>query len=245
MTKKLEGKIALITGAAQGIGGATALALAQEGADVIVSDIDQSLLDELVEELNKTGVRALSVVADARKEKDIKRLKKEALTTFERIDILDNNLGIAKYAPLDNITIEEYDWMMDTNMRSAFLCTKAFLPGMLERGEGWIVFIASVSGLLGLPGEQVYCASKHAVVGFAKAIDHEVFKHGIKVSVIAPGAVNTKHAFDTGRTPGDPKLEEFLEPEDVAEAVIFAVTQPLKSRIFLIGMRPMCESLFD
>lgn len=245
MTKQLEGKVALVTGASRGIGRATALALGREGADVVITARSQPQLEELVGELEALGVRAMAVSGDARREKDIERLKEEALVAFRRVDILINNVGIAKYGPFDTFTTEDYDWMMDTNMRSSFLCTKAFLPGMLERKEGWIVFVASVSGLLGLPQEAVYCASKHAQVGFAKALDHEVREHGVKVSVIAPGAVKTEHAFGTGRTPGDPRHEEFLEAEDVAQAVVFAVTQPAKSRVFLIGMRPMSESLFD
>jgi 3-oxoacyl-[acyl-carrier protein] reductase len=98
--------------------------------------------------------------------------------------------------------------------------------------------------LFGFPGETAYCASKHAQVGFAKALDREVSEKGVKVSVIAPGGVNTEHAFGTGRTPGDPALEAYLEADDVAEAVIFAVTQPPKSRSFLIGLRPMCEGYY-
>ena len=161
------------------------------------------------------------------------------------MDILVNNVGIAKYAPLSEITVQDYDWMMNTNMRSTFLFTKAFFPGMTERRQGWIVFVASVSGLMGLPNETGYAASKHAQVGFARALDHEARKYGVKVSIVAPGGVNTRHAFGTGRTPEDSHLDEYLNAEDVAEAVVFAVTQPAKSRVFMVGMRPMNETLFD
>ncbi|MFN8453003.1 MAG: SDR family NAD(P)-dependent oxidoreductase, partial [Anaerolineae bacterium] len=116
-------------------------------------------------------------------------------------------------------------------------------PRMLERQEGWIVFVGSVAGLKGLPHETVYCASKHAQYGFAMALDHECHDRNVKVSYVAPGGVNSYFAFGTGRVEGDPKLEMYLDNEDVAEAVIFAVTQPKKSRVFLIGMRPLVESL--
>ncbi len=245
MSGRLEGKIALVTGASEGIGRATALALAAEGACVAVTARSGEELEKLVSEIKAKGGEALATVGDAREEADVERIKQETLAAYPQVDILVNNVGIAKYAPFDQISIEDYDWMMDTNMRSTFLFTKAFFPGMVERHQGWIVFVASVSGLMGLPNETGYAASKHAQVGFARALDHEAYKNGVKVSVIAPGGVNTRHAFGTGRTPGDERLNDYLAPEDVAEAVVFAVTQPAKSRLFMVGMRPMNESLFD
>ncbi len=245
MTGRLQGKIALVTGASEGIGRATALALAAEGAVVVVTSRGRQGLNQLVREIEAAGGHAFATAGDARREEDVERIRRETLAVCPQVDILVNNVGIAKYAPFSEISIEDYDWMMDTNMRSSFLFTKAFFPGMAERGEGWVVFVASVSGLMGLPNETGYAASKHAQVGFARALDHEARKVGVKVSVVAPGGVNTRHAFGTGRTAGDPHLEEYLTPEDVAEAVVFAVTQPAKSRLFLVGMRPMSESLFD
>ncbi len=245
MSGRLDGKVALVTGASEGIGRATALALAAEDAAVVVTARSRDKLEQLVSEIEEGGGRACVAAGDAAVAEDVERIKQEALVTFGRVDILVNNVGIAKYAPFDEITIDDYDWMMNTNMRSTFLFTKAFFPGMVERGQGWIVFVASVSGLMGLPNETGYAASKHAQVGFARALDHEAYKHGVKVSVIAPGGVNTRHAFGTGRTAGDPRLEEYLTAEDVAQAVVFAATQPPKSRLFMLGMRPMVESLFD
>ena len=245
MNRRLEGRVALVTGASEGIGRATALALAAEGAAVAITARSRAKLEQLVNEIEEQGGSALAVAGDARLEEDVERIGKETLATYSRVDILVNNVGIAKYAPFVEISIEDFDWMMNTNMRSTFLFTKAFFPGMVERQQGWIVFVASVSGLMGLPNETGYAASKHAQVGFARALDHEAYKHGIKVSVIAPGGTNTRHAFGTGRTAEDPRLHDYLTPEDVAQTVVFAVTQPPKSRLFLIGMRPVNESLFD
>ncbi len=245
MSGRLEGKVALVTGASEGIGRATALALAAEGAAVAVTARNREKLEQLVGEIVASGRQACAVAGDATVAADVERIRQETLAAYSQVDILVNNVGIAKYAPFEEISIEDYDWMMDTNMRSTFLFTKAFFPGMVERGEGWVVFVASVSGLMGLPNETGYAASKHAQVGFARALDHEAYKHGVKVSVIAPGGVNTRHAFGTGRTAGDPRLEDYLAAEDVAQAVVFAVTQPRKSRLFMIGMRPMNEGLFD
>ena len=152
-------------------------------------------------------------------------------------------MGVGKYGPLNTLSVEDYDWMMNSNMRSSFLCTSAFLPGMLEREEGWVVFVGSVAGLKGLPNESIYCATKFAQMGFAQALDYETREQGVKVSVIAPGGVHTHFAFGTGRTQGDPMLENMMGAEDIAEAVLFAVTQPPKARVFLVGMRPMSEPL--
>jgi 3-oxoacyl-[acyl-carrier protein] reductase len=245
MTGRLEGKVAMVTGASEGIGRATALALAAEGAAVAVTARNRTELGQLVREIEAGGGHAFAMAGDARSEEDVERIRQEALATTAKVDILVNNVGIAKYAPLSELSIQDYDWMMDTNMRSTFLFTKAFFSGMIERRQGWIVFVASVSGLMGLPNETGYAASKHAQVGFARALDHEAYKYGVKVCILAPGGANTRHAFGTGRTPDDPRLEGYLSPEDVAEAVVFAVTQPPKSRLFLVGMRPMNESLFD
>jgi 3-oxoacyl-[acyl-carrier protein] reductase len=244
MEKRLTGKAALVTGASKGIGRAVALALAAEGSDVAVTARDRRALDSLVRELKAKGVRALAVSADATLEQDVEKVREAVLRDFGRVDILVNNVGIARYAPFAELTLKDYDWMMNTNMRSSFLFTKAFLGPMVERGSGWVLFVASVSGLFGFPGETAYCASKHAQVGFAKALDREVFDKGVKVSVIAPGGVNTEHAFGTGRTAGDPALQGYLEADDVAQAVLFAVSLPPKARAFLIGLRPMSEGYY-
>lgn len=243
MGELLKGKVALVTGASRGIGEATALTLAQAGADVVVTARTGDELAALAERLERMEVAALAVAADVTREEEVARLRAAALERFGRVDILVNNAGVGKYGPLGSLTVADYDWMMNTNMRSSFLCTAAFLPGMVERRQGWIVFVSSVAGLKGLPNESVYCASKFAQMGFAQALDYETREHGVKVSVIAPGGVGTHFAFGTGRTPGDPALDDMMDAQDVAEAVLFAVTQPAKARVFLIGMRPMSEGL--
>ncbi len=243
MAGRLEGKVALVTGASRGIGRATALALAREGAHLVVTARTQPKLEEVAQKVEALGGRALAVPADVSREEDVERLKEKALESFGQVDILVNNVGVAKYGSVDSLSPQDYDWMMDTNVRSSFLCTRAFLPAMLERQEGWIVFVASVAGMRGLANKSVYCASKFAQIGFAQSLDYEVRERGIKVSVVAPGGVNTEFAYGTGRTPGAPRLKHYLDPEDVAEAVIFALTQPPRSRVFLVGMRPMYEPL--
>lgn len=243
MSELLRDKVAVVTGASRGIGEATAITLAQAGANVVVTARTESDLAGLVERIRHLGVEALVVAADLTREEDVARLKASTLEKFGQVDILVNNAGVGKYGPLSSLSAADYDWMMDTNMRSSFLCTSAFLPGMLERERGWVVFVASVAGLKGLPNESVYCATKFAQVGFAQALDYETRERGVKVSVVAPGGVHTSFAIGTGRTEGDPQLDDMLDAQDVAEAVLYAVTQPEKVRVFLIGMRPMSEPL--
>ncbi|MBC7810709.1 MAG: SDR family oxidoreductase, partial [Burkholderiales bacterium] len=138
----------------------------------------------------------------------------------------------------------DFDWIMNTNMRSTWLCTKAFFPPMIKRQSGSVIFVGSVAGLAGLPNEPIYCSTKFAQMGFAQSIDYEAYPNNVKVSVIAPGGTNTNYGFYNGtRTPGDPVLEGFQESEDVADAVVFVATQPPKSRVFMVWMRPMSESL--
>ena len=243
MTELLKGKVAVVTGASRGIGQATAVTLAQAGAVVVVTSRTEPELAALAARIERMGGQALAVSADLTQEGDVERLKAATLERFSRVDILINNAGVGKYGPLASLSAADYDWMMNTNMRASFLCTAAFLPGMLERREGWVVFVASVAGLKGLPHETVYCATKFAQVGFAQALDYETREQGVKVSVIAPGGVHTHFAIGTGRTEDDPRFAGMMEAQDVAEAVLFAVTQPEKVRAFLIGLRPMGEPL--
>lgn len=241
LTENLKGKVALVTGASRGIGRASALALAKVGVHVAVTARTRDELDSLVREIEAHGVKGLAVTADAASAEDVQALRSTVLNAFPQVDILVNNAGVAKYGTLLEHTVEDYDWMMNTNMRSTFLFTHAFLPGMLERRSGNIIIVSSQAGLNGFPTETVYCATKHAQVGFAHALDHEVREHNIKVSLICPGGVNTTFAFGTGRVPGQPNLAGMLDAEDVAEAVVFAAAQSPKSRILLVGMRPMNE----
>ena len=238
-----DGQVALVTGASSGIGRAVARTLAAGGASVVLAARRAERLDELTDELTAAGAQALAVPADVTEEAEVDRLHNAAIDRFGRVDILVNNVGVGSYGPLGSMSVKDYDWMMRANMRSSFLCTHRFLPPMLDRRSGQICFIGSVAGLKGLPGESLYCASKFAQMGFAQALDYETREQGVKVSVVAPGGVNTEFAIGTGRVEGDPALDEMLDPEDVAAAVRFALTQPDGCRTFLIGLRPMSEPL--
>ncbi len=245
MGKNLQGKTAIVTGASAGIGWATALGLAEEGASLVLTARRSDRLSQLAKEARDRGAQeAIPVAADAREQASADQAVKIALDKFGSIDILVNNAGTGSYKDLVDTSAEEYDEIMDTNMRSTFVFTRAVLPAMLKRGAGTILMVSSMAGLYGFPGEAVYCASKFAQVGFAQALDRELRTKGIKVGVICcPGGVKTEFALGKGRTEASVAASGMLEPEDVAKAIVFACCQGPNSRIIEIQLRTMAESL--
>ena len=243
MTNKLQGKVALITGASAGIGQACARALAGEGARLVLTARRQERLDALKSEAESLGTEAVSVTGDAREEQTAIRTVKAAADAFGRIDILINNTGMGNYKNLIDTSAEEYDELIDVNVRTTFLFTRHVVPVMLAQASGTILMISSMAGVYGFGGESVYCMTKFAQVGFAQALDRELRPGGIKVGVICPGGVKTEFALGKGRTEQSVAESNMLDPEDVASAVLLACTQSAKSRIIEIQMRTMAESL--
>jgi NADP-dependent 3-hydroxy acid dehydrogenase YdfG len=243
MSQKLAGKAVLITGASAGIGRASALALAQEGANLVLTARRQERLAELEAAVQQAGGKAVSVVGDATDEKIAQRCVSTATETFGALDILINNIGVGNYKNLVDTSAAEYDEMMDTNVRSTFLFTRYTVPVMIKQGSGTILMISSMAGIYGFPGEAVYCATKFAQVGFAQALDKELRPHGIKVGAICPGGVKTEFALGKGRTEQSVAESGMLDPEDVASAVVLACTQSSNSRIIQVQMRTMDEAL--
>ena len=243
MTAKLTGKVALITGASAGIGQACARLLAQEGARLVLTARRHERLDQLTKEAEKLDTQAISVIGDAREEDTAIKTVEAATKSFGQIDILINNTGVGNYKNLIDTSAEEYDDMMDTNVRSTFLFTRHTVPVMLKQKAGIILMISSMAGIYGFGGEAVYCATKFAQVGFAQALDKELRTQGIKVGVICPGGVKTEFALGRGRTEESVRQSKMLDPEDVAGAVLLACTQSTGSRIIEVQMRTMAEPL--
>src|ERR1700688_2038501 len=243
MTTNLTGKVALITGASAGIGQACARALAEEGARLVLTARRQERLNELKQQAEKLGTEAISVLGDVREESTAKNTVEAAMQAFGQIDILINNTGVGNYKNLLDTSAEEYDDLMDTNVRSTFLFTRHTVPVMIQRKQGMVLTISSMASVYGFAGEAVYCATKFAQVGFVQALDKELRPHGIKVGVICPGGVKTEFALGKGRTPEGVAQSGMLDPEDVASAVLLACTQPAHTRIIEIQMRTMAESL--
>lgn len=244
MAKKLTGKTALITGASAGIGWYTALALAEEGANLVLTARRKGRLDELVKLCKQEGAAGVSIViGDAREEQVAKSSVATALKEYGTLDILINNVGMGIYKDLAETSLEDYTTMVDTNIRTTFLFSRHAVPHMIKRGQGTILMISSMAGVYGFAGEAVYCSTKFAQVGFAQALDRELRPKGIKVGVICPGGVKTEFAIGTGRTVEGVAASDMLEPEDVAQAILLACTQSPRSRIIELQMRTMGESL--
>ena len=243
MSSKLSGKTALITGASAGIGWTSALALAGERANLVVTARRHERLAELEAAVQRADGKAVSLVGDAMEEETAHRAVELAIKTFGSLDILINNVGIGNYKNLIDTSVEDYDEMMDTNMRSTFLFTRYAVPVMIKQGSGTILMISSMAGLYGFGGEAVYCATKFAQVGFAQALDKELRPHGIKVGAICPGGVKTEFALGKGRTETGVASSGMLDPEDVAGVVLMACTQSPRSRIIEVQMRTMDEPL--
>ena len=243
MPERLDGKTILITGASAGIGRASALALAREGANLVLTARRQPRLEELAAAVQQAGGRAAWIAGDARDEQTAVRCVEAATGKFGRLDILVNNAGAGIYKNLVDTSAEEYDHLFSTNVRSTFLFTRHAAPVMIRQRSGTILMISSMAGIYGFPGEAVYCATKFAQVGFAQALDKELRPSGIKVGLICPGGVKTEFALGTGRTESGVAASTMLEPEDVAGAVLLACKQGPGSRIIEIQMRTMSEPL--
>jgi 3-oxoacyl-[acyl-carrier protein] reductase len=243
MAGKLAGKTALITGASSGIGRASALALAREGANLVLTARRGKRLEETAAAVRAAGGKAASVVGDAVREETAQECVAEAVRSFGALDILINNVGVGNYKNLVDTSAAEYDEMMNANVRTGFLFTRHAVPVMIQQGSGTILMISSMAGIYGFAGEAVYCATKFAQVGFAQALDKELRPHGIKVGVICPGGVKTEFAIGKGRTEQSVAESGMLEAEDVAGAVLLACTQSPGARIIEVQMRTMKESL--
>ncbi|HSB02369.1 MAG TPA: SDR family oxidoreductase [Anaerolineales bacterium] len=243
MSQKLSGKTVLITGASAGIGWASALALAGEGANLVLNARRQGRLAELESAIQKAGGKATSLVGDAKEEQTARQAVDLAIKTFGSLDILINNVGVGNYKNIIDTSADEYDEMMDSNVRSTFLFTRYAVPVMIKQGSGIILMISSMAGVYGFGGEAVYCATKFAQVGFAQALDKELRPHGIKVGAICPGGVKTEFALGKGRTEQGVAASGMLDPEDVAGVVLMACTQSPQSRIIEVQMRTMDEPL--
>jgi meso-butanediol dehydrogenase/(S,S)-butanediol dehydrogenase/diacetyl reductase len=238
---RLKDKIALVTGASRGIGRASMLALAGEGATVVGVARSAADLDALKAVVEAEGGKALAVPADVTRSADVAAAVARTISELGRIDILVNNAGIGGYRPFLEWSEEDYDRIMATNTKSTWLFCKEVIPHMLKAGGGHIVNVASVAGLQGYPSEAIYCASKFAQVGLSQALDREFYERNIKVSLVCPGGVETHFALGDGRTAGSDRMSGFSTAEDVAEAVVMAVLPHPRSRIVNIVMRPMNE----
>ena len=227
---KLTGKVALVTGAAQGIGRAIGLLLARNGADIVVSDINLEKAEETAKEIRAIGPKAMALKVDVSNLSDVERMVEGILEKLAKIDILVNNAGITRDKLILRMTEEDWDAVLGVNLKGTFNCTKAVIRHMTKQRSGKIVNIASVVGEMGNAGQANYSASKAGVIGLTKTIAREYAQRGINVNAIAPGYIETPM---TEALPGKAKeelkklipMERLGKPEDVAEAVLFLVSE--------------------
>ncbi len=218
----LRDKVALVTGASRGIGRAISLGFAAEGADLIICARTESQIRALAEEIRAKGRRCLGVVASVENETEVNRMVEEGLAMFGRIDILVNNAGLSNPKPFLETTMADWDEALNVNLKGVILCMRAVLPGMLRRGSGKVINIASAAGLRGLPGSTAYAASKAAVIALTQALGDELMGRGIRINVVCPGPVKTELL---DRSPvrnfvvKDPAT--ILPPEDVVGTALY------------------------
>jgi 3-oxoacyl-[acyl-carrier protein] reductase len=238
---RLKDKVALVTGASRGIGYASCLALAKEGATIVGTARTTEDLAALEKAVSAVGAKVKTFPGDVTKAADVAACVDGVLKAFGRVDILVNNAGIGGYRPFLDWTEADYDRIMATNAKSTWLYCKEVIPHMLRQGGGNIVNLSSVAGLQGYPSEGIYCMSKFAQVALSQSLDREFYQKNIKVSLVCPGGVETHFAIGDGRTEGAPNLKGFSTAEDVAEAVLLAVLPRGRSRVVNVILRPMNE----
>ncbi|MFJ3387193.1 3-oxoacyl-[acyl-carrier-protein] reductase [Lysinibacillus sp. NPDC086135] len=225
--RKLEGKVAVVTGASRGIGRAIALKLADEGAKVVVNySGSQAKAEEVVATIQENGGEAIAVQASVSKTEEVSALMDAAVKTFGSLDILVNNAGITRDNLLMRMKEDEWDDVLDTNLKGVFLCTKAVTRQMMKQRAGRIINISSIVGVAGNAGQANYVAAKAGVIGLTKTTAKELASRNILVNAIAPGFIETEM---TEQLPEDIKqgmltqipLAKLGQPEDIAKAVAF------------------------
>jgi 3-oxoacyl-[acyl-carrier protein] reductase len=229
---KLDHKVALVTGAARGIGREIALTLAREGADIIANALNAPKLETLVAEIEQMGRKAIAVTADISKKSEVDRMVDTAIKVFGKIDILVCNAGITRFAPFLEMTEEDWDAVVDVDMKGTFLCGQSVAKHMVPRKYGKIVNISSLSGM-GARNERManYAASKAGVNNLSRVMALALGEHGINVNVVAPGVINTEMGL-ARRTPAElaayhelykqqTALHRVGEAQDIANVVLF------------------------
>lgn len=235
---RLNGKVGIVTGAASGIGLAIAEALAKEGANVAIADLNEEGGKKAVEGIKDLDIDAIFVKTNIAKREDCKRLIQETVKKFDRIDILVNNAGIQNVAPIVDFPEDKWDLLIGIMLTGSFLCTKYVLPYMIKQKSGRIINMSSIHGLIGAKFKSAYVAAKHGVIGLTKVTALEMLENGVTANAICPTFVSTplvdKQIDDQAKAHGIPReevlekvilaeapMKRMLEPEEVAELVVY------------------------
>jgi NAD(P)-dependent dehydrogenase (short-subunit alcohol dehydrogenase family) len=235
------GNVAFVTGAANGIGRATALAFAREGARVVAADVSEQGNRDTARLIEEAGGRALAVRCDVSRAEDVRAALDQAVEAFGRLDFAFNNAGIEQpITPAADLTEKEWDRIVDINLRGAFLCMKHEIPLMLKQGGGAIVNTSSGAGVKGIAGQAAYCAAKFGIVGLTKAAALDYAKANIRVNAVCPGIIETPmmDRFSGGTPEGRERViaqepvGRMGKPEEIAAAVVWLCSDPAA---FVVG----------
>lgn len=235
------GKVAFVTGAANGIGRAAALAFAREGASVIVADVSEQGNQTTTRLIQEAGGRALAVQCDVTRTEEIKAALDKGVQAFGRLDFAFNNAGVEQpVQPAADLTEEDWDRIIDIDLRGVFLCMKHEIPLMLKQGGGAIVNTSSGAGVKGIAGQAAYCAAKYGIVGLTKAAALDYAKSNIRINAVCPGIIETPMMgrFSGGTSEGRAKviaqepIGRMGKPEEIAAAVVWLCSDPAA---FVVG----------
>ncbi len=214
----LKNKVVLVTGASKGIGKNISITLAKEGATVVLASRNKEMLEKTQKEIESFGGRAIAIPADISKEEEISYLFDKIRERFDKLDILVNNAAIMITGKVADFSLEDYDKMMQSNLRGLFSCCQKALKFMLPQKSGYIINISSVAGFKGYSGQAAYTASKHGVMGITKSLAAEVYKDGIFVTSILPGGVDTELLWYARP---DLDRSELISTQDIADTVMY------------------------
>ena len=221
---KLDGKVVVVTGASKGIGRAIASAFAAAGAKVVLAARTRETLEQVAAELRESGAEAMAVPTDVTDVDAVQRLIEQALTAYQRVDILVNNAGIGYFGPVVDFAPDDWDTVLNSNLKAVYLCAKYALPSMLAHGSGQIINVLSIAAKVAFEASAAYCAAKAGALALTKVLAAEVRQQNIRVTAVLPGSVHTPFWDDI---PEHPDFEQMLKPEHVANTVVSICQQPL------------------
>ena len=221
---KLDGKVAVVTGASKGIGKAIASAFAAAGAKVVLAARTRETLEQVAADLRESGAEAMAVPTDVTDVDAVQRLIEKTLEVYERVDILVNNAGIGYFGPVIDFAPDDWDAVLNSNLKAVYLCAKSVLPQMFAQGGGQIINVLSIAAKVAFEASAAYCAAKAGALALTKVLAAEVRQQNIRVTAVLPGSVHTPFWEDV---PEPPDFEQMLKPEHVAGTVISVCQQPL------------------
>ena len=228
--KNLKNKKAIITGGGRGLGKATALAFAKEGIDVAITGRNEAVLKETVAEIKALGVNAIYAVFDVSNYDEVKKGIQTIIDTLGTVDILVNNAGIAAFGTLNDMEVEQWSQIIQTNVMGMYYVTKEVLPYLIEKNEGDIINVSSTAGLSGNATTSAYSASKFAVIGMSESLMKEVRKNNIRVCTLTPSTIASDMSIDLGIANKDSE-DSVLQPEDFAELIVAGLTLPRRAML--------------